>query len=108
MPKASDRNSTALAGAEGRTDVEKRKGLTLVIGRDGMGADATEDDFSAWVAFVCQRIDAVCPGFAIDIEVRHRSDVQSDAILGADDDDRQTIQEAKAELWNRWCAEGAP
>lgn len=76
----------------------------LILGRDGMGADATEADFDAWVSFVCDHIDDAC-GFEVDVDYRHRREVQSDVIVRAGDDETiRVIWEAKQALWDRWCA----
>ncbi len=81
---------------------------TLVLGRDGMGAEATEEDFDAWVAYVCANIDAVC-GFDVTVEtVPPKAGGQWDDIRGGDQGEREDIQRAKEQLWERWCAEGGP
>lgn len=91
--------------------MEEKKRLTrmplLMLGRDGMGAEATEDDFDSWVAFVVARIGDAC-GFPVEIEKRSRRDeLQNDAIVWGHHDERTTVQTAKEKLWERWCAEGA-
>jgi hypothetical protein len=77
----------------------------LILGRDGMGESSPEDDFDSWVTFVTDRIDERT-GLDVAVEVRSPRDVQEDAIRG-DDAARQTIREAKAALWEEWCASGA-
>lgn len=79
---------------------------TLVLGRDGMGENATETDFDAWTAFVCAHIDEAC-GFEVGVETRQSRDVQTDKVVGADEDQRTTVKEACGRLWERWCSEGA-
>lgn len=79
---------------------------TVTLGRDGMGANATNADFESWVAFVSARIDAAC-GFEVSVKCHGRRDVQTDAFTG-DDVQCETMREAVASLWNQWCAEGAP
>jgi hypothetical protein len=81
-------------------------GPGVVLGRDGMGNDADESDFDAWVAYVCDRIDTAC-GFAAEVESRVGIEVQSDRYYGTDEQ-RATLREAVASLWNAWCSEGAP
>lgn len=76
---------------------------TLILGRDGMGGSAAEEDFSSWVLFLCRLIDERC-GFEVDVDERDRGGVQSDTIIGATDEQRQTIDEAKRALWDEWCA----
>jgi len=78
---------------------------TLILGRDGMGG-ASEADFDTWVAFVCTNIDRAC-GFEVGVETRAARDVQTDAILQADDAKVDIIREVKDALWDRWCSEGA-
>jgi hypothetical protein len=75
---------------------------TLTLGRDGMGHDATEDDFDSWVGFVAENIDSRT-GLDVAVEVRSPRDVQDDAIQGSDAA-LEIIREAKATLWNEWCA----
>ena len=77
--------------------------MKLILGRDGMGADADEADFDAWVAFVCARID-VMTGLDVTVEYRGARDVQDDCII-ADDADRQTIHDAIQLLWDAFCAD---
>lgn len=81
--------------------------ITLVLGRDGMGADATESDFEAWVAYVCDRMDSRV-GFGVDIQERGPRDIQSDAIESGSEAQQSAVAEAKAALWHDWCAAGAP
>lgn len=78
----------------------------LVLGRDGMGNDATEADYDAWVSYVCERIDDAT-GLMVDVETRGPRDVQTDVISGVSDDERTIVEEAKASLWDDWCAAGA-
>jgi len=80
--------------------------VTLVLGRDGMG-DADEADFDSWVSYVCAHIDERA-GFAVEVETRGARDVQSDAVTGGTDEARETVAEAKAAMWDEWCAQGAP
>jgi hypothetical protein len=79
---------------------------TLVLGRDGMG-DANEEDFEAWVAYVCARIDERA-GFEVDVDEQPARGGQNDTIEGGTDEQRETIAEVKRSLWDDWCAECAP
>jgi len=79
-------------------------GVRLVLGREGVG---DEQDFAEWVAFVCAHIDERA-GLDVDVDVRGERDVQDDQITGADDEQRAAIAEAKRDLWDEWCAQGAP
>jgi hypothetical protein len=74
----------------------------LVLGRDGMGAEATEEDFDNWVAYVTDRIGKAC-GFEVDVSVRGPRHVQDDRISWVDPEQRETIHEAKQSLWEQWC-----
>lgn len=78
----------------------------LVLGREGMGEQGTEDDFDRWVDFVCDRIDEAC-GFEVDVDTCRRGESQKDRIEG-EDSEREIIERATERLWDRWCAEGAP
>jgi hypothetical protein len=81
---------------------------TLVLGRDGMGPNSDEAAFKAWVAYVEDRIDERA-GFVVDVEWRGKRDVQSDMVYDCDSEgEKATVEEVKRDLWNEWCAEGAP
>lgn len=77
---------------------------TLVLGSDGMGENATDEDFDAWVQFVCDRIDERC-GFEVDVDV---CDGDDSVYVGDDEDAASVVRGAKAALWREWCAAGAP
>jgi hypothetical protein len=78
----------------------------LTLGRNVMGANATEADFDSFVAFVCARIDDAC-GFEVDVAKRRPRDVQENAITCDDDGQREAIQYAIEALWDAWCTGGA-
>ena len=77
---------------------------TITLGRDGMGEQADEADFDAWVSYVCAHIDEAT-GLDVDVEVRGARDVQDDAITGMDD--RQPIHDAIQSLWDAFCADAS-
>ena len=79
---------------------------TLILGRDGMGEDATEADFNAWVAFACERIDERC-GFEVDVDTRAMREVQTDRVSADTDDAKQTVRESLAVLWDEFCADAS-
>jgi hypothetical protein len=83
--------------------------LILVLGRDGMGADATEEDFDRWVSYVTDHIDKMC-SFGVEVERTGQGDVQNDRVSGYDGtgEERATVLGATEQLWDRWCQEGAP
>ena len=75
---------------------------TVILGRDGMGAEATEADFYAWVAYVCEHIDEAT-GQNVDVEIRGVRDVQDDAVRGTLDP--QPIRDVLQSLWEAFCAD---
>ena len=79
--------------------------VTLVLGRDGLG-ESTDRDFDAWVAYVSAHIDERA-GFTVDVDVAWPRDVQDDRVVGGTDEQRQAVVEAKASIWDDWCADGA-
>ena len=83
----------------------------VILGRDGMGELATEEDFDSWVWYVVAHINEAC-GFPLEVEVeverRLPRDVQSDEYSHDTAAGRATLLEAVAELWDRWCSEGTP
>jgi hypothetical protein len=84
--------------------VSERTGITLILGRDVMGPNATEVDFDSWVAYVCDRIDAAC-GFVVEVSERAaRASLQANEVRGATEDEQATIEDAKQDLWDDWCA----
>lgn len=78
----------------------------LILGRDCGDSDALtdEEDFCAWVGYVCEHIDAEC-GFVVDVDTRSPEGIQTDAIRGADDAEEGTIEDAKHSLWDRFCSD---
>jgi hypothetical protein len=76
---------------------------TLTLGRDGMGPEADEADFDAWTTYVCEHIDEAT-GLDVAVEIRGERDVQDDHIV-ADDDDRESIENALVTLWEAFCAD---
>ena len=80
---------------------------TVILGRDGMGDGATEADFEEWVAYVEEWIDADC-GFEVRVAARSAIEIQCDRVeTGGDEVAEETIRVAIADLWERWCSEGA-
>jgi hypothetical protein len=73
----------------------------IILGRDGVGEAATEDDFMNWVGYVCDRIDDAT-GLSVDVEIAQRRDVQEDRYEG-DDDERESMRDAVRALWDSWC-----
>jgi hypothetical protein len=73
---------------------------TVILGRDGMGAFASEDDFLAWVNYVCEHIDAAA-GLDVLVETRDHRDVQTDAIWS---DEESEIRDALITLWEEFCS----
>ena len=77
--------------------------VRVTLGRDGECAE----DFDAWVDCVVDNIHELC-GFYVDVEVAHSHDIQSDIIIGASEEDRQTVNEAMHSLWDSFCSEVTP
>lgn len=77
---------------------------TLILGRDGMGAEADEADFEAWVDYVSERIDARS-GLDVTIEIRGARDVQDDKISADTEEDKRDLDGAKQAIWNEFCAD---
>jgi hypothetical protein len=80
--------------------------VTVILGRDGLGPNATEQDFDAWVAYASQRVGLdhrLC--HVVKVEARGSRGVQSDFYIG----EQETVDEARAAVraaWDQWCAEG--
>lgn len=77
---------------------------TVRLGRDGMGEQATEEDYDSYVDLVCERIDDLC-GFEVNVEVPATREVQATRITGYDSEsERQTVSDALVTLWEAWCS----
>lgn len=69
-----------------------------------MGADATAQDFAAWVRYVSEHIDART-GLDVTVDAARFDSGGSDRIV-ADDEDRDTLRRAiSVELWEAFCAD---
>ena len=80
--------------------------ITLTLSQ-GLGPCTTVQDYVAWVAYVCQRIDEVC-GFEVDVEappIDVQDDGKPNGVTGCDDDQREIVLAAVETLWDRACAE---
>lgn len=78
---------------------------SVTLGRDGMGAEATEADYDAWVDYVCDHIDEKC-GFEVEVERVHNPRDAQDNRIQADGygaGDSQTVRDALADLWVDFC-----
>jgi hypothetical protein len=86
--------------------------VTITLGQDGMGAEADEADFDAWCAYVSDRIDEES-GCEVTVETRGARDVQDDDVSEIDclrEDGypaRDAVKEAKARLWDAFCADAS-
>lgn len=74
---------------------------------DGMGDNATEADFDAFVAYVCDRIDDAT-GLNVAVEAERYGMAGVTRVQAETSEDEQTVRDAVQTLWERWCAEGAP
>lgn len=75
----------------------------VILGRDGMGELATEDDFDSYVSLVCRRIDDICE-FVCDVDVAQPRDVNGNRIMAETDDQESAIKEALVTIWDEWCS----
>jgi hypothetical protein len=81
-----------------------RRTATVLLGRDGIGADAND----AWVSFVAAHIDALT-GLDVSVDARDGRDVQIDYIRVDETEDsdptedREMVTDALSSLWEDWC-----
>ncbi len=78
----------------------------LVLGRD-TGCDMPEDDWNSWVAFVAQHISARSE-LDVELDERRLDEVQTDVVWVEVESTEVTLRCAVQDLWNEWCAAGAP
>ena len=81
--------------------------ITAILGRDGMGDDADEAAFDAYVEYVNDHIDEAC-GFTVNVETHQPRDVQDTRVIGGTYEQRETVKYQLQEIWNAWCEQGAP
>lgn len=79
---------------------------TVWLSSDGMGDEATEADYDSYVAYVSARIDERC-GFEVDLNAEDWGRPCLQRTTG-DSDDRETADRVVQDLWDEWCAVGAP
>lgn len=96
---AAGMRSAAIAGGDG---YRFGRTATMRLGRDG-GNFRDEDEFYAWVEYVCAHIDAET-GLDVTVETANERDVQADRYLADTQEERQILQDAMERLWERWCA----
>jgi predicted DNA-binding helix-hairpin-helix protein len=78
---------------------------TLTLTAYNLG-DATEADFDAFTSYVAEKIDDAT-GLNVTVEQHpFRSGPSTDTIVGATDEQQETIREAVESLWQSWCAQG--
>lgn len=97
--EAADRDDT---GARAVAVIERKAAPSIRLCASGMGDDATEADYDAFVAFVSGRIDERC-GFAVQVDSALHYECGYTQYRG-DDDDRETMQRAHDALWEEFCA----
>jgi hypothetical protein len=78
------------------------KTAKIVIGRDE--SLANEEDFDAFVTYVCDRIDEEC-GFSVHVETHGPRDVQNTVVTASDDEAEDTVKGALYRLWEAFCAD---
>lgn len=76
---------------------------TVRLGRDGLGNNADEAFFDAWVAFVTENIDEAT-GLDVAVKTRDVRDVQSDIIMSKDDPTADIVGESMDSLWDQFCS----
>lgn len=81
--------------------------VTITLGRDGMGDDASESDFQAWVAYVVKHIEHLgnMTGFDCVVEEHRQGDAQETRIDADDDVDDKAIWDEIESLWADFCAD---
>jgi hypothetical protein len=81
--------------------------ITITLGRDGMGPEADESDFRAWVSYVCAHVDGAT-GLRCEVEAAPPRDVQENRLTGYDDAiNTHDVRCALERLWTDWCVSGA-
>lgn len=77
----------------------------VTLGRDGMGPEADESDYLAWVAYVENHIDDAT-GLDVRVDTRSARDVQDDAIrVYRDGYEEADVHDALQSLWEAFCAD---
>jgi hypothetical protein len=71
--------------------------ITLILRSYNMG-NVTEAEFDAWASYVARQIDTRC-GFTVDVDQARFGEAGDDVISGATDEQRETIRETIAALW---------
>ena len=80
---------------------------TIVLTAHGMGDRVPRTDFDAWVGYVCEHI-AEHLDFEVEVEAARFGEPGDDRVRAATDEHAEAVREALAELWDAWCADGAP
>lgn len=78
--------------------------IRVILGRDGMGDNATETDFENYANFICTNIDSKVGKF-VDVYIAGKEDVQENQIRCSDSELKQTVENILQDLWNEWCAQ---
>lgn len=76
---------------------------TITLGRARLGADATEEAYDSWVAYVCHYVADAVPD--IDVRVARRpadSEGQGDSFFGSDEE-CAVVSAAVDALWAPHC-----
>lgn len=73
---------------------------SVTLSSENMG-DANEEDYTAWVQFVCDHIDEAC-GFEVEVD-SHRFGEVGEAVFSPHEDKRQVVAEVLQDLWTQWC-----
>jgi hypothetical protein len=81
----------------------KNKIPMVTITSTNMGEKCTVADHVAWFAYFTATIEEKC-GFPVNTSLSAFGDGAQDSIVGASDFARQIIWQARAFLWQEWCA----
>lgn len=75
--------------------------IKVVVGRDGMGAGASDADFDAYVALATERLPEIL-GTQVDVSRQPEGGAQSDDVSGAGYYGREAARDALARVWTEW------
>lgn len=82
--------------------------ITVTLTAYNMGPNTKEEDFDAWHAFVCNRIDKVADIIYVGVVGQHSfaAGPAEDTITGGTEEQREAIRPWLAhEWWDDFCAE---
>ena len=80
--------------------------IRVTLAEDGFGDDATDDDRWSFRAYVEERVESLHPGAVCTTEIANVLRTTVTAPVGIDAGELAAL--VGNELWEEWCAEGAP